>query len=65
VRKSSPFASGDAEGHVGWFFALENATCIDADFSIANEIARAVAHKTANFNNEERSIVRLVDPVGR
>src|SRR5262245_2816543 len=36
--------------HIGRFLALENTTCIDAHLSIANEIARTIAHKTANFD---------------
>jgi hypothetical protein len=36
--------------YVGRFFALENAACIDADLSIALEVARTIAHKTAGFD---------------
>src|SRR5262249_2486536 len=35
--------------HVGRFFALEDATSINADLTIPSEVARAVAYKTANF----------------
>src|SRR5262249_23156223 len=36
--------------HVGWFLAPENTTCINADLSVPNELARAIAYKTANFD---------------
>ena len=42
--------------HVGGFLALENATCIDADLSIANEFARAIARKTANFDKSAMKV---------
>src|SRR5262249_51620908 len=35
--------------HVGRFFALEDATSINADLTIPSKVARAVAYKTANF----------------
>ena len=50
--------------HIAWFLALENTTCIDADLSIANEIARAITHKTANFDKRPLMCSRLMTTPG-